>query len=107
MAPISIPEVTLNSGHREMPALGLGTVAFPVPEPEIVMKCIIDAIELGYRHFDTASAYRTEEPVGEAISQALALGLIQSRDQVFITTKLWVNDAHADCVLPALQKSLQ
>lgn len=107
MAAFSIPEISLNSANRKMPVLGLGTVAFPVPEDEVVIKSVLNAIEIGYRHFDTAAAYMTENAVGQAISQALSLGLIKSRQELFITTKLWCNDAHAGHVLPALRKSLE
>ncbi|KAJ6430462.1 hypothetical protein OIU84_021791 [Salix udensis] len=62
---------------------------------------------MGHRHFDTATLYLTEEPVGEAIAEALSRGLIKSRDDLFITSKLWCSDAHGDLVLPALNKSLR
>ncbi|KAJ6996869.1 hypothetical protein NC653_013453 [Populus alba x Populus x berolinensis] len=68
---------------------------------------ILHAIELGYRHFDSASLYQSEVPLGEAISDALRLGLIKSRDELFITSKLWCSDGHKDLVLPALQKTLE
>ncbi|KAL8106277.1 hypothetical protein AgCh_029896 [Apium graveolens] len=104
----SIPSVALSSGNaKSMPVLGLGTATAPLPKPEVVIKAVLEAIELGYRMFDTASFYRTEEALGEAISQALTLGLIRSRDELFITSKLWCTDNHGDRVLPALQKTLQ
>ncbi|XP_074343097.1 non-functional NADPH-dependent codeinone reductase 2-like [Apium graveolens] len=90
-----------------MPVLGLGTAADPFPAPEVVVKAVLEAIELGYRMFDTASVYQTEEALGEAISQALSLGLIKSRDEVFITSKIWCSDNYGDRVIPALQKTLQ
>ncbi|KAK1381404.1 non-functional NADPH-dependent codeinone reductase 2-like [Heracleum sosnowskyi] len=103
-----IPEITLSSSNaKAMPVLGLGTADYPPPAPEVVIKAVLEAIELGYRMFDTSSAYKTEEALGEAISQALNLGLIKSRDDVFITSKIWCNDNHGDRVLPALQKTLQ
>ncbi|WOH13584.1 hypothetical protein DCAR_0833094 [Daucus carota subsp. sativus] len=108
MALQSIPEVSLSSGDaKRMPVLGLGTSTAPFPKPEVVIKAVLEAIELGYRMFDTASLYRTEGALGEAISQALTLGLIRSRDDLFITSKLWLTDNHGDRVLPALQKTLQ
>ncbi|MEI4872597.1 aldo/keto reductase, partial [Klebsiella pneumoniae] len=58
-------------------------------------------------NFDAAAAYFTEEYLGEAISQALSLGLINSRDELFITSKLWCTDAHGEHVVPALKKTLQ
>ena len=108
MASLSIPQVTLSSGNaRPMPVLGLGTAADPFPGPETVIKAVLEAIELGYRMFDTAALYQTEEALGEAISQALSLGLIKSREEVFITSKLWCTDNHGDRVLPALQATLK
>jgi 3''-deamino-3''-oxonicotianamine reductase len=68
---------------------------------------LVDAIEIGYMHFDTASIYNTEEPLGQAVSKALKLGLIKNRDEVFVTSKLWCTDAHHDRVLPALKTTLK
>ncbi|CAN1151320.1 Non-functional NADPH-dependent codeinone reductase 2 [Linum perenne] len=82
-----------------MPLLGMGTATSP-------LSAVVHAIELGYRHFDTATLYQTEEPLGEAIAEAIELGLIKSRDELFVTSKLWCSDAHPDLVLLALQKSL-
>ncbi|RYQ95348.1 hypothetical protein Ahy_B08g090579 isoform B [Arachis hypogaea] len=67
----------------------------------------MEAIKLGYRQFDTASIYGSEQALGEAIAEALKLGLINSRDELFITSKLWLSDNHPDLVIPALCKSLQ
>ncbi|GFZ21363.1 NAD(P)-linked oxidoreductase superfamily protein [Actinidia rufa] len=67
---------------------------------------ILRAIQLGYRHFDSAALYQSEQPLGEAIAEAIDKGFITSRDQLFITSKLWCSDAHHDRVLPALQNSL-
>ncbi|KAL6186464.1 hypothetical protein ACLB2K_042584 [Fragaria x ananassa] len=52
------------------------------------------------------SIYTSEQTLGEAVAEAINLGLIASRDQVFITSKLWCNDAHPNLVIPALKKSL-
>ncbi|KAF6163671.1 hypothetical protein GIB67_036131 [Kingdonia uniflora] len=102
----SIPQVTLNSGHR-MPLIGLGTAVYPFGEPQDVKLAIMNAIKLGYRHFDTAVIYQVEQFVGEAITEALQLGIIKSRDELFITSKLWCSDAHHDRVLPALKMTLK
>lgn len=102
-----IPEAALKSGGRKMPLLGLGTAASPPVAPEATKLAVLEAIELGYRHFDTAALYGTEEPLGEAISEALSRGLIKSREELFVTSKLWCSDAHSGLVLPALQKSLK
>ncbi|XP_074584570.1 deoxymugineic acid synthase 1-D-like [Curcuma longa] len=95
-------------GSKPMPVIGIGTAAYPWgSHPEATRSSVLRAIELGYRHFDTASLYQSEEPLGQAIAEALHSGLIKSRDELFITSKLWFTDAHKDLVLPALQKSLQ
>jgi len=101
-----IPEVILNSG-KKMPVIGLGTASIPPPPHETLTSILIDAFEIGYRHFDTASLCGSEEPLGKAVEKALELGLVKSRDEVFITSKLWSSDAHPDLVLPALKTSLQ
>nr|XP_017220713.1 PREDICTED: non-functional NADPH-dependent codeinone reductase 2-like [Daucus carota subsp. sativus] len=107
---MAIPEICLSSGNaKPMPVLGLGLGASD-PTPEVITntkKAVLDAIELGYRMFDTAAFYQTEEALGEAIAQAISRGLIKSRDELFITSKLWLHDNYGDRVLPALQKSLR
>ncbi|KAH7832938.1 hypothetical protein Vadar_001543 [Vaccinium darrowii] len=90
-----------------MPVLGLGTAAFPRVAPEIMVQAVVQAIELGYRHFDTASVYQTESTLGDAIQEAIRVGLIKSREEVFITSKLWCTDAHPNLVVPALQTTLR
>ncbi|OMO78733.1 Aldo/keto reductase [Corchorus olitorius] len=103
----SIPEYDLKSSGKKMPRLGFGTATFPFEPAEVTKKAILQAIEIGYRHFDTASMYGSEQPLGEAIIEAVSVGLIESRDEVFITSKLWCSDAHGELVLPSLQRSLQ
>ncbi|XP_043712727.1 non-functional NADPH-dependent codeinone reductase 2-like isoform X2 [Telopea speciosissima] len=103
---VSVPEIILNSGHT-MPLLGMGTAVYPFVGSNAVTSAILRAIELGYRHFDTAALYQTEQSLGEAIAQARHQGLIKSREELFITSKLWCSDAHADLVLPALHKTLR
>ncbi|CAN1151317.1 Non-functional NADPH-dependent codeinone reductase 2 [Linum perenne] len=102
----SVPEVILSSSGRRMPLLGMGTATSPLIGSGATKSAVVHAIELGYRHFDTATLYQTEEPLGEAIAEAIELGLIKSRDELFVTSKLWCSDAHPDLVLLALQKSL-
>ncbi|KAJ4961424.1 hypothetical protein NE237_021334 [Protea cynaroides] len=99
-----IPQVVLNTGHR-IPSIGLGTSCDPIPAN--LTSTLVTAIELGYRHIDTASFYKTEEFVGQAIAQALERGLIDNRSDVFVTSKLWCSDSDHDLVLPALKGSLQ
>ena len=98
-----VPEVMLNSGHK-MPMIGFGTALAPA---EGFANILTDAISVGYRHFDTSSFYGTEESVGQALSAALKHGLISSRQDLFITSKLWCPDAHPKLVLPAIKATLQ
>lgn len=76
--------VTLNNGV-EMPLLGFGVFQIPDSETE---KAVAEALEVGYRSIDTAAAYMNEAAVGRAIADS---GI--PRDELFITTKLWVQDA--------------
>ncbi|XP_057485614.1 non-functional NADPH-dependent codeinone reductase 2-like isoform X1 [Actinidia eriantha] len=105
----SIPEASLSGTDKTIPLVGFGTAVYPLPlQPSQTMKeSILRAIEIGYRHFDSAAVYVSEQSLGEAIADAIQQGFIESRDQLFITSKLWCSDAHHDLVLPALQKSLK
>lgn len=101
------PEIVLNSGHK-MPALGFGTAVYPWPTTtDQLTGILVDAIAAGYRHFDTATMYRTEEAVGRAVAEAVERGLIKSREEVFVTSKLFMKDAHRDLVLPAIKRTLR
>jgi 2,5-diketo-D-gluconate reductase A len=93
----SIPTVTLHDGV-EIPQLGFGV--FQVP-PEETRQVVEAALAGGYRHIDTAGAYRNEMGVGEAIA---ASGL--ARDEVFVTTKLWNAEQGYESTLAAFEKSL-
>ncbi|KAL3511232.1 hypothetical protein ACH5RR_030633 [Cinchona calisaya] len=105
---LAMPKISLGpAGCKGMPVLGFGTTSDPPVEAEITKLAVLQAIEVGYRHFDTASQYNTEQPLGEAIIEAINKGLIKSREELFITSKLWCSDAHAPLVLPAVQKTLQ
>lgn len=88
--------VKLNDG-TSIPQLGFGV--FKV-DPAETQRIVSDALEVGYRHIDTAAIYRNEEGVGKAIA---ASGI--PRDQLFITTKLW-NDRHGDADR-AIEESLE
>ncbi|KAK1419782.1 hypothetical protein QVD17_29113 [Tagetes erecta] len=104
---IGIPSTTLNSsdGPRPIPIIGMGTAVSG--RSDEVKEAVVEAIKVGYRHFDTAAFYGTEKPVGEAIAEALRTGLLKSRAEVFVTTKLWCNSTERHLVLPALNKSLR
>lgn len=90
-----------------MPVIGMGTGAHPLPPPEQLVSVLVDAVAAGYRHFDTAALYKTEDSVGRAVAEAVQRGLVESRDEIFVTTKLHAADAHRDRVVPALRESLR
>ncbi len=90
--------VILNNGV-EMPILGFGV--FQVPDFNECEKAVLDAIETGYRLIDTAASYMNESAVGNAIKKS---GIV--RDDLFITTKLWVQDAGFEKTKKAFEKSL-
>lgn len=101
-----IPSLPLNNG-RTMPIVGLGTWASPDSGDRAKLKqAVKDAIAAGYRHIDTAWCYEVEEQVGEAVREAIAEGTV-SRDELFITTKLWSFFMKRDQVVNALKESLQ
>lgn len=96
------PHLTLNDGKR-MPLFGLGTWNAQGKELKEAVK---SAIECGYRHIDTASNYKNEHLVGEAIQECIENGIIR-REDLFVTTKLW-NNSHSRAAVPkALAKSLE
>ena len=89
---------TLNNGIK-MPMEGFGV--FQVPDAAVCEKAVLDAIASGYRLIDTAAAYMNEEAVGAAIKKC---GV--PREELFITTKLWVQDANYESAKKAVQNSL-
>ncbi|HEY8588604.1 MAG TPA: aldo/keto reductase [Naasia sp.] len=93
-----VPTVRLNNGS-EIPQLGFGV--FQV-EPERTQEVVESAIGIGYRHIDTAAAYRNERGTGAAIA---ASGI--PRDEFFLTTKLWNANHRRDKALAAIDTSLQ
>jgi len=95
---VTIPNVTLNNGVQ-MPILGFGVFQVPAEQTE---KIVTDALAAGYRHLDTAAAYGNEDGVGRAIK---ASGI--ARDDLFITTKLWVHDGGEDGTMRAFDTSLK
>jgi len=74
---------------------------------EATKNAVLAAIEVGFRHFDTAFMYGTEKPLGEAVAEALRRGLLQSREELFVTSKLWCSQNHPDLVLPSLRDTLK
>ena len=94
------PSITLNDGNA-IPQIGLGVFQTP---PEETEQAVTAALEAGYRHVDTAAAYRNEKGVGRAIKNAAASGL--AREDVYITTKLWNADQGYDPTLRAFDASM-
>jgi diketogulonate reductase-like aldo/keto reductase len=92
-------QVTLNNGTK-MPALGFGV--FQMRDPEECERSVADAISVGYRLIDTAASYLNEEAVGRGIK-----GSGVPRKDLFITTKLWVQDASYDGAKRAVAHSLK
>src|SRR5436190_23167586 len=90
--------VTLNNGV-EMPIMGYGVFQIPPAEVE---RCVVDAIGVGYRLIDTAASYMNEEGVGAGIRSA---GV--PRNELFVTTKLWVQDTGYEKTVQAIEKSLR
>lgn len=91
--------VTLNNGVK-MPLEGFGV--FQVPDPAVCEQAVLDAIATGYRLIDTAAAYMNEQAVGTAIQKC---GV--PREELFITTKLWVQDASYEGAKRAIETSLR
>ncbi|MBF9255656.1 aldo/keto reductase [Pontibacter sp. 172403-2] len=92
-------KVTLNNGV-EMPILGFGV--YQIPDAEECERVVFEAIQAGYRLIDTAAAYLNEEAVGKAIKRS---GV--PREELFITTKLWIQDAGYETAKKAFEKSLK
>ena len=91
-------EVTLNNGVK-MPIIGYGVYQVT---PEECERCVLDAISIGYRLIDTAQAYGNEEGVGNAISKC---GV--PREELFITTKVWISNSGYEKAKQSIEKSLQ
>lgn len=86
---MNIPKFKLNDGN-EIPSMGFGV--FQIPADGSTYRAVTDALKLGYRHIDTATAYFNEQEVGQAIKDS---GI--PRDKIWVTSKLWLQDyAYAD-----------
>ena len=91
-------DITLNNGLK-MPLEGFGV--FQIPDPTQCEQAVLDAISFGYRLIDTAAAYMNEQVVGAALKKC---GV--PREELFVTTKLWVQDASYEGAKAAIQRSL-
>ncbi len=90
--------IKLNNGV-EIPILGFGV--FQIADPAECERSVVDAIQVGYRHIDTAASYMNEESVGRGIKQS---GV--AREKLFITTKLWIQSNGYESTLKAFDRSL-
>jgi alcohol dehydrogenase (NADP+) len=97
---ITIP---LNHGTGKIPAAGFGTL---VKDRSITLRATRDALDAGYRHFDCAERYQNETEVGQALHEAIAAGGV-TRQDVFMTSKLWNTNHRPERVLPAFEGSLK
>lgn len=94
MAQVNIPKIKMNDG-REIPALGYGTwqgidenLRFYVEEIPNMVEALSYAIDVGYRHIDTAHLYRVEPEIGQVINKKIQDGVVK-REDIFLTTKVW------------------
>lgn len=90
--------VTLNNGIK-MPKLGYGVYQTP---PQDTKRCVLDAIDVGYRSIDTAQAYGNEQGVGDALAES---GL--PREEFFLTTKVWISNAGYEKAKASILESLE
>lgn len=86
-----------------MPVLGLGTYKSQAGDVE---RAVMEAINVGYRHIDTAFFYQNEQDIGKAVQAKIQDGTVK-REDLFITTKLWNNFHKQESVVPACKKSLE
>lgn len=84
---------------QQIPALGLGT--FRLKDQQVI-DSVRNGLELGYRHIDTAQIYGNEAEVGQAIAESTV-----PRSELFVTTKIWVDNLGADKLIPSLEESLR
>lgn len=98
-----IVKVTLRNGIK-MPLLGFGVLQ--MKDPRECEKSVAQALETGYRMFDTAASYGNERAVGEALRKGMERGLADRRD-LFVITKLWIRDAGEDSARRAFEESLE
>ena len=96
---MNIPVVSLNNG-RTIPTLGLGTSQ--MKDPADTVGVIKTALDIGYRLIDTAALYLNEEAVGRAIKRSKI-----PREEIFVTSKVWVQDAGYETTKKAFERSLK
>nr|KAF6381165.1 aldo-keto reductase family 1 member A1 [Pipistrellus kuhlii] len=92
----------LHTGQK-MPLIGLGTWK---SNPGQVKAAVKHALSVGYRHIDCAAIYGNETEIGEALKETVGPGKALSREELFVTSKLWNTKHHPEDVEPALRKTL-
>ncbi|ECT1506547.1 aldo/keto reductase [Salmonella enterica subsp. enterica serovar Derby] len=98
-------EYSILSNNLKMPMVGFGV--FKVTDKEECQQSVLSAIRSGYRLIDTAAVYGNEDAVGDAVREAIATGLC-TREELFITSKLWVQDmANYDLAKAGIEASLK
>ena len=96
---MSQPYITLNDGNK-IPQLGYGV--FLISKDDDAEKCVLEALKIGYRHIDTAHAYFNERGVGRAMKKS---GI--PRKDIFLTSKLWINEYGEEASYKAIDKMLK
>lgn len=76
-----------------MPVIGFGTAVGPPVNSAKIKLAVMQAIEIDYRHFDTAALFYSEQPPGEANTEPLIMDQLNPQNELFITSKLWCSDA--------------
>lgn len=94
--------IPLSGQGGHIPAVGFGTL---IPDAAVTISATGDALQAGFRHFDCAERYRNEREVGEALQAELA-GVGLTREDIFVTTKLWNSNHRPERVEPAFKASL-
>ena len=92
---------TVIASGVEIPLLGFGTWQL---EADDARRMVLEALRIGYRHIDTAWIYKNEKAVGDGIADAVAEGIV-ARDEIFVTTKIWVEHFHRDALLRQAEES--
>ncbi|MFC5388934.1 aldo/keto reductase [Brevundimonas bullata] len=92
---------TVVASGVEVPLLGFGTWQL---EADDARRMVREALRIGYRHIDTAWIYKNEKAVGDGIADAVAEGIV-TRDDIFVTTKIWVEHFHRDALLRQAEES--
>jgi hypothetical protein len=101
----SAAATTGGTHSSKIPDSPAGPDGRPVPAvaEDVIRAAVLDALEIDYRHLDTAAAYGSER----AVAEAARCGVMASREEVFVTTKVWCTQCHPELVIPSLRESLQ